>query len=179
MTNPYAAPSADMSQLASDGRTYEPKMLAINGRIGRLRYLAYAMVLTLGVTIAGALVLGILSLISPMFLMLAVVLYIPVIGISFVMAIRRLNDMNQSGWLSLLFLIPLVNFFVGLWLLFGPGTAGSNRFGPAPSPNSRAIVIMAWAGLALGVVIGIVTAVAMPSLEKYSGVGNSVEEAAR
>jgi uncharacterized membrane protein YhaH (DUF805 family) len=39
-----------------------------------------------------------------------------------VAGIRRLHDMDKSGWYLLLAFIPLVNFFVLLWLLFWPGT---------------------------------------------------------
>lgn len=36
-------------------------------------------------------------------------------------AIRRLKDLGQSGWLILLTFVPLVNLFMSLWLLFAPG----------------------------------------------------------
>lgn len=47
-------------------------------------------------------------------------------------AIRRLHDLNHSGWMYLLFLIPIVNFFFGLYLLFARGTYGDNSYGPDP-----------------------------------------------
>jgi uncharacterized membrane protein YhaH (DUF805 family) len=46
--------------------------------------------------------------------------------------IRRLHDLDRSGWWSLLMLVPLIGWF---WLLFWfctRGTVGSNRFGPDP-----------------------------------------------
>lgn len=47
-------------------------------------------------------------------------------------AIRRLHDVNKSGWFCFISLIPLVG---GIWLLVlmcSEGTRGENRFGPDP-----------------------------------------------
>lgn len=55
-------------------------------------------------------------------------------------AVRRLHDLDKSGWLLLIGLIP---FLGGLYLLFlftQPGTAGPNRFGPDPKGGSDAQV---------------------------------------
>lgn len=164
MSNPYAAPTADLSQFNNDGETYTPKMLQVNGRIGRVRYLCYTMVLTLILMFAVGLATAVLSMINPMLAMLGMILYLPALAASFIMAIRRLNDMNQSGWLCILTLIPIVNIFVGLWLVFGPGTQGSNSYGLPPSRNTRMIVIGAWLPL---IVIAILAAIAVPAYQKY------------
>lgn len=47
-------------------------------------------------------------------------------------SIRRLHDINIKGWISLLLFVPGVNCLLLLWLLFAPGSADSNRFGPQP-----------------------------------------------
>ena len=47
-----------------------------------------------------------------------------------VITIRRLHDMNRSGWYSLFFLLPILNVLLSLYLLFGSGSTGSNRYGP-------------------------------------------------
>ena len=47
-----------------------------------------------------------------------------------VISIRRLHDMNRSGWFTLFFLLPIANVLLGLYLLLGSGTKGSNRYGP-------------------------------------------------
>jgi len=46
--------------------------------------------------------------------------------------IRRFHDMNQSGWMVLWSLIPLVGGFIVLIMLAGEGTKGKNKFGPKP-----------------------------------------------
>ena len=48
-----------------------------------------------------------------------------------VVTVRRLHDMNRSGWWALLLLLPLVNIFVWLYIVFGSGDRGSNQYGPA------------------------------------------------
>jgi uncharacterized membrane protein YhaH (DUF805 family) len=47
-------------------------------------------------------------------------------------AVKRLHDLDRSGWHYWLLLVPLYNIYLGLLLLFQKGTAGSNRFGVDP-----------------------------------------------
>ena len=47
----------------------------------------------------------------------------------FSLSIRRLHDLNKSGWLSLLLAIPIVDFFVALYIGFWAGDMGTNNFG--------------------------------------------------
>lgn len=56
----------------------------------------------------------------------------------FAIGIRRLHDLNRSGWWILLYGIPYAGpvVFLGLFFLF-PGTKGSNRFGPQPYLTSK------------------------------------------
>ena len=49
---------------------------------------------------------------------------------------RRLNDLDKSGWWQLLYLVPIVNILFALYLLFWPGTKGSNNYGLQPAKNS-------------------------------------------
>lgn len=49
-----------------------------------------------------------------------------------IQAVKRLHDINMSGWYWLLFLIPLVNFIFGLYIVFKDGTAGPNKYGKDP-----------------------------------------------
>lgn len=50
----------------------------------------------------------------------------------FSLMIRRLHDINWSGWLSLITLIPLAGFVLALILLFKSGTKGNNKYGSEP-----------------------------------------------
>ncbi len=42
--------------------------------------------------------------------------------------VRRLHDLNRSGWYLLLAFIPLVNVVMILYLLFAPGKVEGNRW---------------------------------------------------
>lgn len=57
-------------------------------------------------------------------------LFILIPGIA--LGVRRLHDMNASGWWYLLTLIPLANFILFLVLLFKSGSEGPNNFGASP-----------------------------------------------
>ena len=46
--------------------------------------------------------------------------------------VRRLHDVDRSGWWILIGLIPLIGAIVLLVFELTPGTPGSNRYGPDP-----------------------------------------------
>lgn len=48
------------------------------------------------------------------------------------LGIRRMHDLGKSGWWFLLILVPFVNFFFALYILFKKGTEGENEYGPDP-----------------------------------------------
>ena len=101
------------------------------GRIGRQDYwLGGLLLLVAQVAVAFVLDQGGESAAKDL-LGLATMIGFAVVG--FLLSIKRLHDLDKSGWFSLLLLIPIVNFFVGLvWMGFFKGTAGENRFGADP-----------------------------------------------
>ena len=46
--------------------------------------------------------------------------------------VKRLHDLDRPGWQWWLLLVPLVNIYIGLVLLFAKGTPGPNQFGRDP-----------------------------------------------
>ena len=55
------------------------------------------------------------------------------INISYLMlSIRRLHDLNKSGWLILIAIVPLIDIAFFIYLLACQGTHGDNDFGPEP-----------------------------------------------
>jgi uncharacterized membrane protein YhaH (DUF805 family) len=46
--------------------------------------------------------------------------------------VRRLHDIDRTGWWILINLIPLIGTIVLLVFALMPGTPGSNRYGPDP-----------------------------------------------
>ena len=51
---------------------------------------------------------------------------------SIAVGVRRLHDLDRSGWWLLLGLIPLIGAIVLIVWFVGRGTPGANRFGPDP-----------------------------------------------
>lgn len=51
---------------------------------------------------------------------------------SLAQGVKRLHDLNKSGWLILLMFIPIVNAIFGLYMLFADGTVGPNQYGADP-----------------------------------------------
>ena len=173
MNNPYSAPGATLSGSSSGDETYEPKVWAWKGRIGRLRYMAYLFGISIVNMVPVMVLMGILGATGMMngnveaVTGLSVLLYLPLLVFSFVLAKRRFNDTNRSGWLSLLLWIPLLNFFVSLYLVFAAGTEGANDYGPAPSPNSTIVKVVGFI-FPFIFVIGVLAAVAIPAYQAYS-----------
>ena len=66
-------------------------------------------------------------------------LYVFVLGSSlitmllqyFPLSIRRLHDLNASGWYVLLTFVPFGQFLI-LWLMFKKGTEDTNKYGDPP-----------------------------------------------
>ena len=173
--NPYATPHSEVQ--AASTEYAEVKMFSFGGRLGRVRYMAYMMGLMLAVWLGGGLLVALTvpslsKMGGPVASIVSAVLIIGVYGFmlvgSFTLAVRRIHDFNTSGWLSLLFLIPFVNFIFGLALWFIPGTAGANRFGQQTPPNGTGVTIAAvLAPLALVTYIGVMAAIAIPAYQQY------------
>ena len=134
MNNPYAAPSADLSSV-DDGQTYTPSLFSRKGRLGRLRYMLYSQVLGWSAAVLALVLLSLLEQLGSGAEKLWVLAYIPPLLVAVNLGGRRLNDMNLSAWWLLLIMVPLINLVGILALLVAPGSAGSNRFGPAPAPG--------------------------------------------
>ncbi len=52
----------------------------------------------------------------------------------FTLRVRRLHDVNRSGWWSLISIVPIAEFLLLYWYC-QPGTLGANQFGPDPLGN--------------------------------------------
>lgn len=68
-------------------------------------------------------------------MMFALVFVITDIWINMALQAKRWHDVGQTGWLSLLAVIPYVNIGIFVILGFIKGTDGVNRFGADPLHN--------------------------------------------
>ena len=66
--------------------------------------------------------------VGPLGLILALILFIPNISITF----RRLHDINKSAWWLLILCIPFIGIIMFIVWHCSKGTKGPNRFGPDP-----------------------------------------------
>lgn len=71
-----------------------------------------------------------------------------------ILPIKRLHDINSSGWKVLLILVPIVNIIFAIYLLFCPGDKSDNRFGPPCAKPNLLEYIITFAGLPI---IGVTT----------------------
>ncbi|MCS3837608.1 uncharacterized membrane protein YhaH (DUF805 family) [Pseudomonas sp. JAI111] len=169
--SPYAPPRSTVGESLPAYATLKP--FSIEGRIGRLRYLAWTMALTL-VTLAVGSVLAIfafaiISADSTAGLILgglvAFILFIALAVVSVQFSVQRLHDIGWSGWLWLLNLVPFVGSFFPLVIMVVPGTNIANRYGAPPPPNSTAVKVLSslWvvfiALILIGALAGGITAI--------------------
>lgn len=160
--SPYAPPRADVAERVPE---YAPlKPFGVEGRIGRLRFLAWSMVLSL-VTIA---VVGVFALIALALVstdstaglivggILAFVLCVAFLIATILISVQRLHDVGWSGWLWLLNLVPFVGSFFPLLLVVLPGSGVANRYGAPPPPNSTAVKVLSslWLVLIALMIVG-------------------------
>ena len=165
-TSPYAPPQ---TELLGDQETYGTiKVLSAKGRIGRLRYIAYTVGISLVIYLAMAVVTGLAAaslsreLLGVALIVLFGLGYGAMVVINILLTVQRCHDFNVTGWLSLILLIPLLPLI--FWFI--PGTEGTNRFGPQPPPNKGAAVTIVVILLMVGVV-GILAAIAIPAYQEY------------
>lgn len=138
--SPYAPPQ---SRLGTPEPEVGPlKVFTSKGRIGRLRYLAWQLVIVL-LSVPLFLLAAMCSASSPLLgLSLIAATGIALMVTSVQISIQRLHDMNRSGWLFLLSLVPAIGSLIPLLLTFAPGTRDANRYGPPPPPNSLAVKLL-------------------------------------
>ena len=162
--SPYAPPRAQVGEALAEYGTLKP--FSFDGRIGRLRYLAWTMVLTLALlplvgigfwlatawllasdSVAGLIVGGLLAAV--------VVLAFAFVSIQF--NVQRLHDLGWSGWLWLINLVPFVGSIFPFILIIAPGNTGANQYGPPPPRNTTAVKLLASLWLVMIVLIFVAT----------------------
>jgi uncharacterized membrane protein YhaH (DUF805 family) len=170
VSNPYSAPRSEVADVTGAQEFQPVRMWSAGGRIGRLRYLAY----TMGASLAVGFVAGAATaLLGPTIgTAIALIAYVPLLVFGVFIMIQRSHDMDWSGWMILLALIPLV----GLIWIFKPGTAQGNRFGAPPPPNTLGVKILACL-FPVFVVLGIAAAIAIPAYDDYVQRAQGVQQA--
>jgi uncharacterized membrane protein YhaH (DUF805 family) len=181
--NPYQTPNTAVTLTDVDSSDATSPFSPV-GRFGRLSYIAWGFLMGLAAQLID-LAAGGAALFAPAFdaaghpippdIAPATLAVIVIVGlISLVMAvlfmIRRLHDIDASGWFSLLVLVPLVNVFLILFLLLKRGTVGANRFGPKRITRTweKVVGIIGVVILVLAM-IGVIAAIAIPAYLSATG----------
>ena len=105
------------------------KYMDFHGRAARSEYWYFMLgyiIVYLVLSIVGGLISQTVSMALVSIFGLAVLL--PSFGVS----IRRLHDLNRSGWWLLIALIPLIGSLILLYFLVQKGTDGPNQYGADP-----------------------------------------------
>jgi uncharacterized membrane protein YhaH (DUF805 family) len=117
-----------------DDTNFEEDFFSPKGRLGRKNYFIRFLLLS----ITG----GILSVVSEGSNEGTIIVFLSLITIvcsifAIIQVVKRLHDINMSGWYWLLFFIPLINLIFGLYLLFKDGTYGANKYGEDPKKDVK------------------------------------------
>ncbi|MPQ84727.1 DUF805 domain-containing protein [Pseudomonas sp. MAFF 730085] len=166
--SPYAPPRAAVGDHTAEFSTL--KVFTTHGRIGRLRYLAWTLVMSVAMLVASGIISTAsfaVATASPtagtiLGVLLGLALFVALVCVSVQIGVQRLHDLGWSGWLYLLNLVPLVNSIFPLLLLVLPGNTGANQYGPPPPRNSKAVKVLAALWLAfIPVILAIALALGM------------------
>jgi uncharacterized membrane protein YhaH (DUF805 family) len=139
--SPYAPPRAPVvEQMTGHG---ELKALSFQGRIGRVRYLAWTLAAFTVLMLAIGVCVSVMSFSLVGGGLLIALTMAAFVVVSFQIGCQRLHDLGWSGWLLLLTLVPYVGSVFLLLLVVIPGNKTANRYGPLPPPNNRGVKIVA------------------------------------
>jgi len=155
MQNPYAAPQAGLELPFASAN--EARLFCWNGRIGRVRFVAFSLLgipLALLFGVLSGIAVGVLGLRSyfdspgSVQAMGVAIIMIPVLVLA-VMTRRRLHDFDIGGWWTLMLLFPILQFIFLIYMVVAPGTPDTNRFGAVPAPADFGVKLGAAIGCAL------------------------------
>lgn len=150
-----------------------------HGRVSRVQFLAYstfnALIALMLVALLFVMIGGFQGMVNasseqlPMSLLGASSVGVAVLFyLQLAVSKRRFNDLNKTGWLALLMLVPGVNILVYLYLLAIEGTAGANYYGlPARPASQLKTVLMLLIPLLVMSLIGLLTQIVVPSYQSY------------
>ncbi len=101
------------------------KYATISGRARRAEFWWWTLFTMIASAVLSFLEVGI-GLVGVLSGLFSLAVLIPTICVS----VRRLHDLDRTGWWYLIILIPLIGFIVLLVFFISRGTEGPNRFGP-------------------------------------------------
>ena len=109
---------------------------SFSGRAVRSEYWYFALFVVIALVVAQILDVSLFPLhlvvrgVGPLDTLTTLALLLP----SLAVAVRRLHDIDRTGWWALLYL-TIIGTLVLIYWACQRGTAGANRFGPEPTPS--------------------------------------------
>lgn len=134
------SPPEDTTPHYKEDVTIREIFLTSEGRLNRWRYFCRSMMLAAPALLLYLILLGLdygnsadgaVGALGVLFYCLFMI--VP----SVMLAVRRLHDLNKSGWYYLAIFVPFVNLPFSLYVIFAPGTVGANKYGADPLENKR------------------------------------------
>lgn len=176
--NLYQTPESNIETMPGDEYDTSP-LFSPRGRIGRLHYVGVSFVtamvssLILSLLTAGLLALmgvsnenvdpdEIETFTTSISFVTSMLLFIPL----YILVIKRLHDLNASGWWALAGIIPLLNLIMFFFLALYPGTKGPNQYGGIPNHGSRGALSLIVVFIFV-LFVGIIAAIALPAYQDY------------
>lgn len=105
------------------------------GRLNRKSYIYRSIFLSLVLCVVQGVLTFAANTIGALELLFAVVAFgFSLFGFvsNIMMGVRRLHDLDLSGWWMLLLCVPLINLFFAIYIYFFKGTEGPNQYGEDP-----------------------------------------------
>ncbi|MDO8345286.1 MAG: DUF805 domain-containing protein [Cellvibrio sp.] len=162
--NPYQTPEGQLT--TDDQAVGEISFFSPSSRINRLRYWAHGALFAIGFYAILAVGGGLFAFVSPWVgVPIMAAAYIGLLVFSVIVMIQRLHDLNKTGWMWLLALVPFANIYLLIILIFFKGTPGRNNYGLQTPPNKtwHWVVALGFPVLALVLVL----AFALPAYNQY------------
>jgi len=100
-----------------------------NRRAGRAEYWWFFLA-----NLVVSVILGLLGRVSVVFTVIYIVYALALLIPGLAVGVRRLHDINRSGWWLLLALIPVVGVIILIVFHATAGDPGPNAYGPLPDP---------------------------------------------
>ncbi|MGJ8678034.1 MAG: DUF805 domain-containing protein [Akkermansiaceae bacterium] len=135
-TNPYTTPQANLftEKSSATDATLKSRLFSFQGRIPRRVYWGYNLMIGLFYGFFIMVTTFIFGEESPVSIALSLILYVPLVWISFAISVKRWHDRDKSAWWICIGFIPIVG---GIWAFIEcgclRGTVGSNNYGLDPT----------------------------------------------
>lgn len=115
-------------------RTCLQNYATFSGRARRAEFWWFALFILIGSVLLGLIDSALFGVAAGSYGVLSGLFSLAILIPSIAVSVRRLHDIDRTGWWYLLIFVPVVGFIVLLIFYIQPGTRGQNTYGPDPIP---------------------------------------------